>query len=938
VPIRFAWLCAATVAALAASPLQNGQQRASETFRSGRDVLTIDTSVTGPGDAPMLDLKTEDFTVKVDGRARAVLTVHRFGATTSAAAGDAAVIGRFVRASDSPPGRVVVIVVDRPSIKAGSERGAIEATAALLKSLSPSDAVAAIGLPGGGVDLTRDHAAVADAIKTMTGTQPTPDWQHFMTWDEALGYEKQDKLTIATVVERECVKIKQEGVFPPPNPCPGELAQQSREMLLQGRSQGQTTLTGLADVLKRLAQLHAPKHMVVLSGGLVFDVDLLSRYRSVAQQAAESHVAMSIVHLDQDVDASDRGHFSNVFGGREYATGLGTVASMTGGAFLMGVGRAAGAFERIATSITDFYELGVESTAADADGKPHRIEVTVTRPGATVRAPAATVVPKPLTGADALAAALAEPTDVAELPLEISTYATHSVDPEKVAVIVAAQLMPPSAAVPSDWGYAIIADGKVVGGSRVHVDPGAGPPWAASAKVDIAPGRYRLRAAVVTADGRIGTLDVPMRVGLRQAGTVYATDLVVGTTAGGRLQPRARLRQDESAIGMIELSSSEPLGDTGGEVQVIRGGTTTPALRRPLRLRTREDDKGIVVAEALLDMTTLPPGPYTASAIIQKNGAPIARVSRVFEILPGIAPAPPAPAAAAPSATPPLSRTPAVDEMMRRVAEYVGHYGHDASVLIAVERYNQGAIDIGDQAALGNLQPARGSANVRAPRVLPSSSGPQTTEQKLVSEIALVQNAAAIGGWLAYRDVLEVNGKAVPDRQNRLRALFTTELPDLEAAKRIAAESARYNVGPVSRTFNVPTAALFFFDPPHVARFSFERAGSEKIDGVEAWKVNFEETRKPSMVATSAGVDIPTSGTLWIDPADGSVLRTRLVVASYRGARSRAEIEVSYRKDDALGMLVPVRMAERYLTPTATISGEATYSDFRRFQTSVSIK
>ena len=306
-------------------------------------------------------------------------------------------------------------------------------------------------------------------------------------------------------------------------------------MLLQGRAQGHATLSGLTDLLKKLAPLHAPKHMVVLSGGLPFDLDLLTRFRSLARQAAESHVALSIVHLDQDLDATDRAHSANVFGGRDYATGLGTIASMTGGSFYMGAGKAAGAFERVATSITDFYELGVESRPGDADGKVHKIDVTVSRPGASVRAPAATAVPKPATGAGALDLALAEPTDVAELPLEVATYTTHSVDPEKVSVIVAAQLPPSAGVAPSEWGYVIVADGKVVGGSKVRIDGNAAQPWAASAKVDIPPGRYRLRAAAVTADGRVGTLDLPMRVGLRQAGPVFATDLVVGSSDNGRL-------------------------------------------------------------------------------------------------------------------------------------------------------------------------------------------------------------------------------------------------------------------------------------------------------------------------------------------------------------------------------------------------------------------
>jgi VWFA-related protein len=925
------------------------QQRAQETFRSGRDVLTIDTSVTGPNDAPITDLKAEDFTVRIDGELRPVLTVHRYAAAPATAASDAAPVGRFTRAADAAPGRAVVIVIDRPSLKPGNEKGAVEAAATLINSLGPADAVAAIGLPGGGVDLTRDHAIVADAIKRMTGTQPMSDWTYFMSWDEAILYEREDVNTMKRVYDRECPPYKPVGSFPPPDNCPPALAQQAREMLLQGRSQAQTTLAALTDLLKRLAPLHAAKHMVVLSGGLVFDTDVYSRYRLLAQQAAESHVAMSIVHLDSDADTTDARRVSNIYGGRDYATGLGTVASMTGGSFYMGVGRATGAFQRVASEIVNFYELGVESRPSDADGKAHKVEVTVSRAGAKVRAPSATASPRrAATTAATLEAALAEPTDVAELPLEIATYNTHSTDAEKVSVIVAAQLAANAEATPAEWGYVIVADGKVVGSAKVHVEQ-AGQPWAASAKVDMPPGRYRLRTAVVAQDGRIGTIDLPLRVGLRQAGTIYASDVVVGAPEGGRLQPRARVRQDESAVGMIELSSGEPLSDVGGEVQLIRGGTAVPAVTRPLRLRTREDDKSIIVAEATLDLTSLAPGPYTASAVIQKGGQPIARVSRVFEIMPGAATttAPgattttaPAAAAAAPAPAPAatVSRDPAVDELMHHVSEYVGRYGRDASVLIGVEHYNQGAVDLSDAAAVAGLQTPSGRGSLAAPGIAATPSAPKTTDQKLVSEIALVQNAAAIGGWLAYRDVIEVNGKAVPDRNNRLQALFRSGAPDTETARKIAAESARYNVGPVTRTFNVPTSALFFFTPANLARFTFQRAGTERIDGIEAWKVDFEETRKPSMIVTATGTDLPAMGTLWINPADGSVLRTRLLIAQTRNARSRAEVEVTYRADTTIGMLIPARMAERYLTSTASITGEATYSDFKRFQTAVTIK
>ena len=35
----------------------------------------------------------------------------------------------------------------------------------------------------------------------------------------------------------------------------------------------------------------------------------------------------------------------------------------------------------------------------------------------------------------------------------------------------------------------------------------------------------------------------------------------------------------------------------------------------------------------------------------------------------------------------------------------------------------------------------------------------------------------------------------------------------MDEARRLSDESARFNIGPIVRNFNVPTAALFFFRP-----------------------------------------------------------------------------------------------------------------------------
>ena len=925
-------MASVVVAAIWTSIQGAPQQVPAETFRSGREVLTIEASVRDGQDRPLTDLRPEEFEVKIDGQPRRVLTAQPFGTDAGRVpAVEASPVPRFTSNADISPGRLIVFAIDRDSMRSGGERAAIDTAAKMLDALSPSDAAGAVGLPGAGIELTRDHAAIAGFIRTMTGMAPTPDWQHALSWDEALAYERKEAQTIAQVLQRECPKRGKQGSFDPPDECPPALERQSREMLQIGRAHANNILANLGGLLDRLAPLSAPKHVVVISGGLPYDLEMLPRYRQLAGKAARSHVALFVVHLDQaEFDASDRGHFAQVFGGREYSAGLGTIASITGGQFFMGVGRATGVFDRIAAAINNFYELGVESRPSDADGKPHRVEVKVTRASARVTAPAETaIVPSARRSADdAIRAALAEPTDVQELPVEIAPYVTHSSDPEKVRVIVAAAVPQVAGATPAAWGYAISDGTRVIAGSQVHIEastPSSAGAWSATASADVPTGRYRLRTAVVSADGRVGTLDVPLRVGLRMAGTAYASDLMLGTIEGGRLQPHARLRQDEHGLGMIELSSGEPLADAGGTLQLSRVGSTEVALSRPLVLRTRAEDKSIVIAEAVLDLSSVPPGTYTASAILTRGGAPVGRVSRVFEVLPGAvtATAPPSPAPAPATAARPDST---LADVMERVGRYVAGYGQQASIIIGVEHYEQHLL---------------------------SQTGNEVSRRKSTAEFALVKTSDTVG-WSGFRDVIEVDGRRIGDRQNRLQTLFRSGTPDTGEARRIADESARFNLGPARRNFNEPTAALFFMTPSLLPRFAFTRKGESSVGGVNVWEVEFKEKSRPTLIRTSGGGDVPSQGTIWVVPSDGTVVRTRLAITGFSG-RNGSTIDVTYAREERLGLWLPETMKERHETdiveagrtaygatdPTARMTvvvGSATYSDFKRFETSATIR
>ena len=124
--------------------------------------------------------------------------------------------------------------------------------------------------------------------------------------------------------------------------------------------------------------------------------------------------------------------------------------------------------------------------------------------------------------------------------------------------------------------------------------------------------------------------------------------------------------------------------------------------------------------------------------------------------------------------------------MLTRAAAYVTAYGETMSLVIGTEHYSQW---------------------------LWGESSPLPQVRMLVSEYAIVR---VDDDWLGFRDVQEVNGKRVGDRGDRLQRLFL-DFPRaaVRDGRRIADESARYNLGPVLRNFNTPTMALICLQSNH---------------------------------------------------------------------------------------------------------------------------
>jgi hypothetical protein len=272
----------------------------------------------------------------------------------------------------------------------------------------------------------------------------------------------------------------------------------------------------------------------------------------------------------------------------------------------------------------------------------------------------------------------------------------------------------------------------------------------------------------------------------------------------------------------------------------------------------------------------------------------------------------------------PSAQAPSLDGVLRRSAAYVAAFRKQLSEIVAEETYRQEIVNTGR--FVNALQ-------VNAPRTLKS-------------DLLLIKPADA-DRYVELRDVFEVDGSPVRDRQSRLERLVRNRTASADTGiQDIIRESARYNIGSITRNINTPLMALQFLDAAYQPRFKFKHVEKAKpvfkdahdVAGNEApvfrvatemWTIEYEERRRNTIVRTPDGLDLPAHGRFWVDPTNGHVLISEMIVD---GAGVIATVTVSYQSEPLMGFLVPVEMRESYIRYGERITGRAEYGKFRPIQ------
>jgi len=634
------------VLALTMASTAFGQQQPPPRFTSTVEVTSVDATVVDDRGHPIAGLAASDFTVRIDGNARHVVSAEWVPlATDRKAEAVVAVPEGFSSNENATGGRLIVIAVDQPNIRFGANQAIARAAGAFIDRLSPSDRVAVTGFGVGAsaTPFTGDRDRVKRALLRMTGQRQS---HHMDTGNvsvaEALAIDRGDRTALQAVQDRECSPAN----FPR-NPaaldqCRSEIETLAQQVARDERGNQDQTLTGLRNLLIGLKTVDAPKTLVLITEG--FALDDPAYVIDVGSLAASARTGLYALKLEREIFDISEGRSADPGGDRiAMSAGLDTLAGAARGAVFPITGNGAPAFERLEAELSGYYLLAVESDARDKDGKPHQIRVDVSRRGATVRTRRQVVnalaEAKKTTPRAAVTAGLISPLLLSALPVRVATFTLQGPERGKVQLLIHADVgVDYTASRPVSIGYMLfdaagrLADSQAVDQRLTPILNGVPSPLQFTAGASVAPGEYTLKFAV--ADGeRVGTVEHPVHALLNDApGGLAFSDLTVGgpIDSGEILRPTVGYTVSFGSVhGYVEAYGAKLDGVTA--VFEIAADAQGPALLHvDVPSRTAGDARSLFTA--VVPVRQLPAGKYVLRALVLDGGKPAKTLTRAFEI------------------------------------------------------------------------------------------------------------------------------------------------------------------------------------------------------------------------------------------------------------------------------------------------------------------
>jgi VWFA-related protein len=618
-------------------------------FQSSVEVTSLDISVVDDRGKPISGLTPADFTVRVDGNPRRVVTAEWVPLT--APASDEPVApppDGYSTNEGATGGRLIVMAIDQPNIRFGGAMAIQRAAQAFIDRLTPSDrvAVAGFGIGAPATPFTSDRERTKQALSRMVGQKQVGrsiDVGHSIALVEAQAIDRGDRDILEQVQNRECLTA---GNSPGAQEmCRNQVEIEARSYAFDVNRDADSTLQTLRDLFVALRTIDAPKTLILISEGFVLNDEAL--IVELGGMAAEARTSLYALKLDTELfEISDSRMPINPFADRQArAEGLELLAGAARGTLFTVTGTGQPLFERIESEISGYYLLGVESDPKDKDNKTHSVRIDVQRKGVIVRSrrhvlntPTDRRVRAARSPRQAVATALGSPLLASALPLRVASFALQGPERDKVQLLIHADVgtdYPGSKVV--SLGYMIsdktgrLVDSKAVDMRLLPVMPGVPSPLQFTSGASLPPGDYTIKLAAVEGE-RIGTVEHTIHAELPSSGNVRLSELMVGgpLESGQLLTPTIGYQINFGAVhGYVEAYGTSPEGVTM-EYEVATGPEAPALLNADVPPHQVSDSR--IIFTKVLQTQQLPPGRYVLRAILSSEGKSMKMLTRGFEI------------------------------------------------------------------------------------------------------------------------------------------------------------------------------------------------------------------------------------------------------------------------------------------------------------------
>jgi VWFA-related protein len=647
------------------------QQPQTPSFQARADIIPVDVSVLDGRGQPVLDLAAADFTVRIDGQPRRVISAEWIPLTArGATAPEIPVPEGYSSNEQSTGGRLILLAIDQPNIPFTAVRPMQDTVSRFVDGLEATDRIAVIGFGAAApsISFTTDHNRVKQAIARMPGQQSARDGRHSVGLSTALTFERFEVQNDADRCAPRCTNQALEAIVsrdcPAYNPsrpdertlCKAEILSDARDLIQTARQEGDVTIRAMQSLLTALKGIDAPKTMIVLSQRFFMDTDRdgVARVTELGALAAAARTSIYGIRLEEEsFNIAQRSQsVAPVEDRRLQQQGLETLTSAARGTLFNVTGTGTGIFDRITSELSGYYLLGVEPAGPDRDGKPHAIGVDVSRRGLTVRsrrtmlATAGAADALATSPRDAAMAALAEPFLLTRLPMRGIVFALRGADPSQLQLLIHVEIgstytgpvrLAVAHAVFDRDGRAI--DGQVTDSRLGPAANGVPSPIEFVAGASVGPGDYTVKLAAVDGD-RIGSLELPVRATLIEAGAVKLTELMAGgpVPPGDLLRPSIGARVAFGSVhGYLEAYGSGVSSlAVSFEIAPKNGGAALLTANVPAR--SAGDDRALF--SHMMQVQSLPAGEYQLRAIVSRNETPLKTLTRAFDVPPSNAAAP----------------------------------------------------------------------------------------------------------------------------------------------------------------------------------------------------------------------------------------------------------------------------------------------------------